>query len=129
MDKARDRRSDQDYTAQQVADLDPSARRALKPHLRCPYCEATAHFRSASRPSPGRRGKVAHFYALPHGDDCDITRSYGDPSEDDDQTFRSTSLTSLIKGAKIIVYAGAPQGLTETYKDRVNQDLLTFISK
>lgn len=84
MDKARDRRSDQDYTAQQVADLDPSARRALKPHLRCPYCEATAHFRSASRPSPGRRSKVAHFYALPHGDECDITRSYGDPWEDDD---------------------------------------------
>ncbi|MCC3256552.1 hypothetical protein [Xanthomonas campestris] len=84
MDKARDRRNDLDYTAQEVADLDVSARRALKPHLRCPYCEATAHFRSASRPSPGRRGKVAHFYALPHGDDCDITRSYGDPWEDDD---------------------------------------------
>lgn len=84
MDKARDRRSDQDYTAQQVADLDPSARRALKPHLRCPYCEATAHFRSASRPSSGRRSKVAHFYALPHGDECDITRSYGDPWDDDD---------------------------------------------
>ncbi|EGD11344.1 hypothetical protein LN475_10435 [Xanthomonas vesicatoria] len=84
MDKARDRRSDQDYTAQEVADLDVSARRALKPHLRCPHCEATAHFRSASRPSPGRRSKVAHFYALPHGDKCDITRSYGDPWEDDD---------------------------------------------
>lgn len=63
MDKARDRRSDQDYTAQQVADLDPSARRALKPHLRCTYCGATAHFRSASKPSAGRRSKVAHFYA------------------------------------------------------------------
>ncbi|MCF5933774.1 hypothetical protein L2223_14115 [Xanthomonas perforans] len=84
MDIARDRRSDLDYTAQEVADLDVSARRALKPHLRCPYCEATAHFRSASRPSPGRRSKVAHFYALPHGDECDITRSYGDPWEDDD---------------------------------------------
>ncbi|QBH00837.1 hypothetical protein [Xanthomonas oryzae] len=84
MDKARDRRSNQEYTAQEVADLDPSLRRALKPHLRCPYCEATAHFRSASRPSPGRRSKVAHFYALPHADECDITRSYGDPWEDDD---------------------------------------------
>lgn len=84
MDKARDRRSDQEYTAQEMADLDLSARRALTPHLRCPYCEATAHFRSASRPSPGRRSKVAHFYALPHGDECDITRSYGDPWEDED---------------------------------------------
>ncbi|MXV07488.1 MULTISPECIES: hypothetical protein [Xanthomonas] len=84
MDKARDLRSNQEYTAQEVADLDPSSRRALKLHLRCPYCEATAHFRSASRPSPGRRSKVAHFYALPHADECDITRSYGDPWEDDD---------------------------------------------
>lgn len=84
MDKARDRRSDQDYTAQEVADMDVSARRALKPHLRCTYCEATAHFRSASKPSAGRRSKVAHFYALPHGDECDITRSYRDPWEDDD---------------------------------------------
>ncbi|NIK07420.1 hypothetical protein FHY11_000886 [Xanthomonas arboricola] len=57
---------------------------------------------------------VAHFYALPHGDECDITRSYGDPWEDDDQTLRSTSLVSLIQGAKLIVYPGAPQGLTET---------------
>lgn len=84
MDKARDRRSDQEYTAQEVADLSVSARRALKPHLRCPHCEATAHFRSASKPSPGRRSKVAHFYALPHGEECDITRSYGDPWEDND---------------------------------------------
>ncbi|MCC8494632.1 hypothetical protein LN451_12025 [Xanthomonas hortorum pv. gardneri] len=84
MDKARDRRSDQDYTAEEVADLDVSARRALKPHLHCTYCEATAHFRSASKPSARRRSKVAHFYALPHGDECDITRSYGDPWEDDD---------------------------------------------
>lgn len=84
MDKAKDRRSDQEYSAQEVADLELPVRRALKPHLRCPYCEATAHFRSASRPSAGRRGKIAHFYALPHGDECDITRSYGDPWEDDD---------------------------------------------
>lgn len=84
MNKAKDRRTDQEYTAQEVANLEPPARRALKPHLRCPYCEATAHFRSASRPSAGRRGKVAHFYALPHGEECDITRSYGDPWEDDD---------------------------------------------
>ena len=84
MDTAMDRRSEQEYTAQQVADLAPSERRALKPHLRCPHCEATAHFRSASRPSHGRRSRVAHFYALPHGDECDITRSYGDPWEGDD---------------------------------------------
>jgi len=84
MDKALDRRDGREYTAEDVAALQRSERQSLKPHLRCPFCEATAHFRSASRPTPGRRGKVAHFYALPHGDECDITRSYGDPWEDDE---------------------------------------------
>jgi non-heme chloroperoxidase len=33
----------------------------------------------------------------------------------------------MIKGARLIVYPGAPHGLTDTHKDRVNQDLLDFI--
>lgn len=33
----------------------------------------------------------------------------------------------LIKGAKLIVYPGAPHGLTDTHKDRLNEDLLSFI--
>ncbi|MNJ79802.1 Non-heme chloroperoxidase [compost metagenome] len=33
----------------------------------------------------------------------------------------------LIKDAKLIVYPGAPHGLTDTHKDKVNQDLLAFI--
>jgi len=32
-----------------------------------------------------------------------------------------------IKGAKLIVYPGAPHGLTDTHKERFNQDLLTFL--
>ncbi len=32
-----------------------------------------------------------------------------------------------IKGAKLIVYPGAPHGLTDTHKARFNQDLLTFL--
>jgi non-heme chloroperoxidase len=32
-----------------------------------------------------------------------------------------------VKGAKLIVYAGAPHGITDTHKDRVNQDLLSFL--
>ena len=32
-----------------------------------------------------------------------------------------------IKGAKLIVYPGAPHGLTDTHKDRFNQDLLDFL--
>jgi non-heme chloroperoxidase len=34
-----------------------------------------------------------------------------------------------IKGAKLIVYPGAPHGLTATHKDRVNQDLLAFLQQ
>ncbi|HEY5861504.1 MAG TPA: alpha/beta hydrolase, partial [Casimicrobiaceae bacterium] len=33
----------------------------------------------------------------------------------------------LVKGAKLIVYAGAPHGITDTHKDRLNADLLAFI--
>jgi non-heme chloroperoxidase len=36
---------------------------------------------------------------------------------------------ALIKGARLIVYPGAPHGLTETHKDRLNQDLLTFLKE
>lgn len=35
---------------------------------------------------------------------------------------------ALIKGAKLIVYPGAPHGITDTHKDRLNADLLAFIS-
>ncbi|WP_437881101.1 alpha/beta fold hydrolase [Pseudomonas sp. LRF_L74] len=34
-----------------------------------------------------------------------------------------------IKGAKLIVYPGAPHGLTDTHKDRVNKDLLAFLKQ
>ncbi|MNF38506.1 Non-heme chloroperoxidase [compost metagenome] len=33
----------------------------------------------------------------------------------------------LIKDARLIVYPGAPHGLTDTHKDQVNKDLLAFI--
>jgi non-heme chloroperoxidase len=33
----------------------------------------------------------------------------------------------MIKDAKFIDYPGAPHGLTETHKDKLNQDLLNFI--
>ena len=35
----------------------------------------------------------------------------------------------LVKGAQLIVYEGAPHGLTDTHKDRLNQDLLNFIQR
>ncbi|WP_374568229.1 alpha/beta fold hydrolase [Ideonella sp.] len=33
----------------------------------------------------------------------------------------------LVKGAKLIVYAGGPHGIPETHKDRLNADLLAFL--
>ena len=33
----------------------------------------------------------------------------------------------LVKDAKLITYPGAPHGLTETHKDKFNEDLLAFI--
>lgn len=35
----------------------------------------------------------------------------------------------LIKGARLIVYPGAPHGLTATHADKVNQDLLAFLQQ
>lgn len=35
----------------------------------------------------------------------------------------------IVKDAELIVYPGAPHGLTDTHKDRLNQDLLTFLRK
>ncbi|HEX3627086.1 MAG TPA: alpha/beta hydrolase [Verrucomicrobiae bacterium] len=50
---------------------------------------------------------------------------------DDDQIVpidaAGRASAKLVKGAKLIVYSGAPHGLTETHKDKVNADLLSFI--
>jgi len=33
----------------------------------------------------------------------------------------------LVKNSKLIVYPGAPHGITDTHKDKLNADLLEFI--
>jgi len=52
---------------------------------------------------------------------------------DDDQIvpidISGRQSAKLIKGARLIVYPGAPHGLTDTHKDKVNQDLLTFLQE
>jgi non-heme chloroperoxidase len=52
---------------------------------------------------------------------------------DDDQIVpidaSARAAAAQIKGAKLIVYAGGPHGITDTHKDRLNNDLLTFISQ
>jgi non-heme chloroperoxidase len=50
---------------------------------------------------------------------------------DDDQIVpidaSGKAAAAIVKHAKLIVYPGAPHGLTDTHKDRVNNDLLAFI--
>lgn len=50
---------------------------------------------------------------------------------DDDQIVpidvSARASAALIKGARLIVYKGAPHGITDTHKDRLNQDLLSFL--
>lgn len=52
---------------------------------------------------------------------------------DDDQIVPLESSgkasAALIKGAQLIVYPGAPHGLTDTHKERFNRDLLNFLRK
>ena len=52
---------------------------------------------------------------------------------DDDQLVPIDStareVVKQVKGAKLIVYGGAPHGLTDTHKDRLNNDLLKFLSE
>ncbi len=52
---------------------------------------------------------------------------------DDDQIVpidnAGRSAAKLIPGAKLLVYPGAPHGLADTHKDRLNQDLLTFLQQ
>jgi non-heme chloroperoxidase len=50
---------------------------------------------------------------------------------DDDQIVpietTGRAAVKLVSGAKLIEYAGGPHGITDTHKDRLNQDLLTFV--
>lgn len=50
---------------------------------------------------------------------------------DDDQIVpiaaAALAAAKLIKNAKLVVYPGAPHGLTDTHKDKLNADLLAFL--
>jgi non-heme chloroperoxidase len=50
---------------------------------------------------------------------------------DDDQVVpidaAGRASAKLVKDAKLIVYEGAPHGITDTHKDRLNADLLAFL--
>ena len=50
---------------------------------------------------------------------------------DDDQVVpidtSGRASAKIVPNAKLIVYPGAPHGLTDTHKDRLNEDLLSFL--
>ena len=50
---------------------------------------------------------------------------------DDDQIvpidLSGRASAALVEGARLIVYEGGPHGITDTHKDRLNQDLLAFL--
>lgn len=50
---------------------------------------------------------------------------------DDDQVVpidaAGRASAAIVKNAKVIVYPGAPHGITDTHKDRLNEDLLAFL--
>jgi non-heme chloroperoxidase len=50
---------------------------------------------------------------------------------DDDQVVpidaAGRASAKIVKNAKLIVYSGAPHGITDTHKDRLNEDLLAFL--
>ncbi|WP_328476737.1 alpha/beta hydrolase [Actinoplanes sp. NBC_00393] len=51
---------------------------------------------------------------------------------DDDQVVPfevgGKASAALVKGAELIVYPGAPHGITDTHKDQLNSDLLAFLN-
>ncbi|MEU4422304.1 alpha/beta hydrolase [Actinoplanes sp. NPDC024001] len=51
---------------------------------------------------------------------------------DDDQVVPievgGKASAALVKGAELIVYPGAPHGITDTHKDQLNGDLLAFLN-
>lgn len=51
---------------------------------------------------------------------------------DDDQVVpigrAALASAALVPGSTLIVYAGAPHGITDTHKERLNADLLTFVT-
>jgi non-heme chloroperoxidase len=52
---------------------------------------------------------------------------------DDDQIVpidaSANTAAKLVKNAKLIIYPGAPHGLADTHKDRLNKDLLAFLQQ
>ena len=50
---------------------------------------------------------------------------------DDDQVVpidaSGRAAAAIVRNARLIVYSGAPHGITDTHKDRLSEDLLEFL--
>ena len=78
-----------------------------------------------------RRSKASHGYRCLAHDRRGHDRSSQPWNGDDDQVVPidvgGRASAKIVKHAKLIVYPGAPHGLTDTHKDRLNADLLAFL--
>ena len=91
------------------------------------YKELAKHERIVGvKEANGNISAIAELFAE-CGNDLDIYSGNDDQIVPIDDSGKASA--ALIKNAKLIVYAGAPHGLTDTHKDRVNQDLLDFLQK
>jgi len=83
----------------------------------------------------GHRGAVECIKAFSETDFTDDLRRIDVPTliihGDDDQIVpigaAALRSSALVPGAQLKVYAGAPHGITDTHRDELNRDLLTFI--
>jgi non-heme chloroperoxidase len=83
----------------------------------------------------GHRNALECIRAFSETDFTDDLRRFDVPTlvlhGDDDQIVpidaAGRSSAKLVPGARLVVYAGAPHGLTATHKERLNADLLAFL--
>ncbi|KQW93688.1 chloroperoxidase [Massilia sp. Root418] len=83
----------------------------------------------------GHKNTYDSIKAFSETDFRDDLRKFDKPTliihGDDDQIVpidaSGRAAAAIVKHAKLLVYPGAPHGLTDTHKDRVNNDLLAFI--
>ncbi len=83
----------------------------------------------------GHKNTLDCIKAFSETDFTDDLRSFDVPTlivhGDDDQIVpigaAALRSTKLVKNATLKVYAGAPHGLTDTHKERLNADLLAFL--
>jgi len=83
----------------------------------------------------GLKGQLDSIRAFSESDFHQDLKAFDKPTlvlhGDDDQIVpigaSAHAAAKLLKNARLVVYPGAPHGLTDTHKDKLNADLLAFI--